>query len=236
MRAFQKLLVPLLFASGSALDIRQLVQKAAEQKRDLQDESAANLMCLIGALSFGASNSTDTMAQDGVLFSTLGLVLGSDLTTICPDPSSCDLAGTPLYEQATGLCTSAAGQLLTTDISICKDTLVTLAESLGSSAAELGLEDVADIQVSNIPVCLPPEPICPANFDLFPALASVLDTLVATLPPEQADSAETKAILNAVSKLLEGEDCSTTSSGSNAFSSLLIAGVLAMGASLFATL
>lgn len=239
MYTFQRVLIPLILTSASAIDIRQLVQKVAEQKRGLaeDDVGSSTFTCLMAALNFGSTSdpSDPSMAQGGVLSSTLGLVLGSDLNSICPDPTSCDIADTLLYTQADDLCTGAGGQLLTTDISICKDTLVTIAESLGSSATELGLDQVTNIKVSNIPVCLPPSPTCPADFDLFPAIASVLDQIVAFLPTDQVDSEQTKAVVSAVSKFLEGEDCSATSSGSGAFSSLFLAGILAMGASLFAT-
>jgi hypothetical protein len=243
MHTFQRFLIPLILTSASAIDIRQFVQKVAEQKRGLaeDDVGGATLTCLMAALTFGSTSdpSDPSMAEGGVLSSTLGLVLGSDLFSICPDPASCDIAGNPLYTQADDLCSAAGGQMLTTDISVCKDTLVTIAESLGENSTELGLDEVTDVNVSNIPVCLPPPPTCPADLDLFPAIASVLDLIVGALSTNP-DSEQIKAVVSAVSKILEGEeDCSiessTETSGSGAFSSLFLAGILAMGASLFAT-
>jgi len=241
MPSFQKLLIPLFLTSASSLDVRgQPIQQAAAARELLDASTLAFLQtCLPAAATFG-STSTDTtdatggfaLAQDGVLYSTLDKILGSDLKTVCPEPSACDLANTTVYEQAAGLCTTVGGQLVDTNIDTCKDTLVDLAGSLGTTEADLGLDGVTEVSVSNIPICLPPPPICAKDIDIFRALASAVDA-IGTLIQIPADQA---AILQIVPKLIEKNDCPAATSGGSALYSLFVAGVLVMGASLFVTL
>lgn len=236
MHAFQMLLFPLVVYAVNALDYRQT---HAQQNRNLEESpGSTDADCFIEALTFGSSTAS---FSDSALKQTLDKVLQSS-STVCPDLTSCDLMGTSLYSDAKAICDAAGGQLLTTDLLICSEALATITQILGlntTTAEQGGSQEqgqqtpLPDAQISNAPICLPPEPTCPSDIDILPAIASFLDQIppnLLTLLGE--DGAETvSAILPIVKAILEG-DCTSTSAGSSRISALFMAGVTAIFASL----
>mmetsp|Transcript_25953 Transcript_25953/g.38436 ORF Transcript_25953/g.38436 Transcript_25953/m.38436 type:complete len:238 (-) Transcript_25953:117-830(-) len=235
MRSFKLLALSVFTASTSATDFNGLM-RAHLNKRQLAGEATlADITCLMSSF-------------DSVLGS-LTSVLGSleDVSTICPNGlGDCDLSGTDISTQLKAQCTE--GKIFEEKLSLCKSTVDELSNAIPDIVTALELESTqemvdmvtdaldgfTDISIAGIPVCLSSE--CSDDIDLFPVLASLLDTALGSLDSEEEMDDAEKEVLESVgaiiTDILEGKDCSPTTSSSSSIGKFAAVAV-ALGAALF---
>lgn len=255
MRTFNLLALSVFTASASATDFNGIIRAHLKERQLAGDDSA--LACLMGS-SEELTGSLPTIMSS--------LSDPSALLTICPDGiGNCDLSTTDLATAVKAQCAEIGGKMFEENISMCRSTiddlkaaipdLLTLATAgeeepnLEITQADLDmvntlLDSIQEVSITGIPICLD-SAACSDDLDLFPAMASLVDTLVTGLLAVDEDMLDDeKAIVQVMAGLmtdiLEGKDCSGNNdpAGSTTSSSSVIGKfapvALALAAALFA--
>jgi len=241
MNYFIVLALCLFAISASAYDTDTFIANLNE--RDLAEDDVTLSIRDLNCIFMSAEPIIDSLT------SVVDLLTTSQLSDICPNGlTACEIGSTDLATQIESSCIN--GTVIVESISLCQDTIESLQDAIPmivdtfasdfinasnftatnvtdiSKAFITALDSLDEIQITGIPVCV--ASICPDDFNLFGTLGKALPTLIDMLGVPADRPPMVDLLVDLISKVVEKDDCTTSSSASPGVLTALI-GALVLG-------